>query len=75
MLDLEAFSSDLRADFDRATYFIIEAVDRCSDGTELLLLAEAEEHGLFAISIGLPDCPRLSKTWVFESFFDAVAAL
>ena len=75
LLDLEAFSSGLRADFDRATYFIIEAVDRSSDGTELLLLEEAEEHGLFAISIGLPDCPPLSKTWVFESFLDAVAAL
>lgn len=75
LLDLQAFSSELRADLDRATYFVIEAVDRKSDGTELLLLQEAEEHGLFAISIGLPDRPPLSKTWVFEDFFDAVAVL
>lgn len=75
LLNLEAFPSGLRADFDRASYFVIEAVDRSSDGTELLLLEEAEEDGLFAISIGLPDCPPLSKTWVFESFLDAVAAL
>ena len=41
LLDLQAFSSELRADLDRATYFVIEAVDRKSDGTELLLLQEA----------------------------------
>lgn len=75
LIEIDNFCPDFRADFDRATYFVLEAVHRRSDGTELLLLQEAEEDGLYAISIGLPDRPPLSKTWVFEDFFDAVAAL
>lgn len=75
LLELDAFSSDLRADYERATYFTLEAVAARSDCTELLLLEEAEDQGFYALSIGLPDRPALTKTWTFADFADAVAAL
>lgn len=75
LLDLDALSFDLRAEYHRATYFTLEAVSGRSDCTELLLLEEAEDRGFYALSIGLPDRPALTKAWTFADFVDAVAAL
>lgn len=72
---LEKLCPEFQANYDAATYFILEALHETGDTVEFVLLEETEGTGLFGITIGLPDRPALRTIWTFRDFCDATAAL
>ncbi|MBB2965001.1 hypothetical protein [Methylobacterium sp. R2-1] len=82
IIELDTSSRNRRADFEAASYFVLEPVRIDWGGTEILTLdvvgdddLDEQEPSLYSISLGLADRPALRHAWEFKDFSQAVAAL
>lgn len=82
VLELDTSPRNQRADFEAASYFVLEPLRVDCGGTDILSLdvvgdddLDEQEPSFYSISLGLADRPALRHAWEFENFFDALAAL